>query len=103
MAPRASRAKAAQDSGGPAKKLPGGPQVAEAHQDASQASTTPQTQQASAAIGVLKNQYMLKPQIKAGQTETEQFRLPLNLLTHWFFAKSRVTTDQVSASLGCCR
>ena len=102
MPPRVQRGRAAKGGGGPAKKIPGGPQVAEALQDASQASTTPQTQEAMAAIGVLKNQYMLTPVIKPGQTETEQFRLPLNLLIHWFFAKSRITTDQASASLGCC-
>ena len=77
-------------------------QVPASTQEASQASKTPQSSQASAAIGVLKNQYMLKPVIAEGQTETEQFRLPLNLLIHWFFAKSRITTDQASASLGCC-
>ena len=71
-------------------------------QEDSQASNTPQTSHASAAIGVLKNQYMLKPKIAEGQTETEQFRLPLNLLSHWFFAKSRMTTDQASAAHGCC-
>ena len=93
--PRASRAAA--------KSKVVGAQVPAGTQEASHASKTPQTQQAMAAIGVLKNQYMLKPAIVEGQTETEQFRLPLNMLTHWFFAKSRVTTDQVSASLGCCR
>ena len=95
--PRASRAAA-----NAAKAKTGGTQVPAGTQEASHASKTPQTQQAMAAIGVLKNQYMLKPVIAEGQTETEQFRLPLNLLRHWFFAKSHITTDQVSASLGCC-
>jgi len=102
MAPKTGRGESARASRAASKSKASDAQVPASTQEASQASKTPQSSQASAAIGVLKNQYMLKPVIAEGQTETEQFRLPLNLLIHWFFAKSRITTDQASASLGCC-